>query len=93
MAKKDFSKYQQGVVGRYYENLGAIKLQALQEIVTELYLAPNENKRQRLWERAAKAMEQLKVPEKIIRHILEQRSPEVLAANVEDWLKGKGIKR
>ena len=35
----------------------------------------------------------IKVPEKIAQHILAKRSPEILAANLEDWLKAKSKTR
>jgi hypothetical protein len=73
MAGKEYSKHQQNVIGRYYDNRDAIMLQKLQELVTELYLA----------------LVNLKVKPAIVKHILEKRSPEVLAMNIEDWLKKK----
>lgn len=87
MAGKDYSKHQQDVIGRYYENRDAIMLQKLQELVSELYLADTETKQKRLWERVEKALMNLKVKPAIMKHILEKRSPEVLAMNIEDWLK------
>jgi len=40
----------------------------------------------RLWSRAAKAMEALKIAPRLMEHILTQRKPEVLATNLRDWL-------
>ena len=88
MRKKEYSKYQRDVIQRYYDNLDAIKLGKLEELVTELYLAQNTPKEDRLWERAEKAMIQLKIKPKIIEHIMQKRRVEVLAENVQDWLKG-----
>lgn len=90
MSKKEYSSYQRDVIQRYYENLDAIKLGALQELVTELYLAKNGPKEDRLWERADKAMVHLKVPARIREHIMQKRQVEILAENVQDWLKKKG---
>ena len=90
MSNKEHSSYQRDVIQRYYENLDAIKLGALQELVTDLFLAKNGPKEDRLWERAEKAMVQLKVPKKIIAHIMQKRRVEILAENVQDWLKKKG---
>ncbi len=89
MAGKDYSQHQQDVIGRYYENRDAIMLQKLQELVTDLYLADTETKQKRLWERVEKALKNMKVKPAIMKHILEKRSPEVLAMNIEDWLKNK----
>jgi predicted glycosyltransferase involved in capsule biosynthesis len=89
MAKKEFSKHQIDVVGRYYDNLNTIMLQKLGEIVTELYLADAEDKKKRLWQRAYKAMVNLKVKPAIITHIMEKKSVEILAKNLQDWLGNK----
>ena len=87
MAKKEYSSYQQSVIQRYYDNMDTIMLGKLQELVTELYLAKDTPKEDRLWDRAQKAMIKLKVPASIMAHIMEKRRVEVLAENVEDWLK------
>ena len=87
MAKREYSRYQSGVIGRYYENLEGITLQKLQELVTELYLAEGKAKEDKLWERAAKAMEKLKVKPAVMQHILVKRDVKVLAMNIEDWLR------
>ena len=87
MGKRGYSRYQQGIIKRYYENLPGQTLTRLGELVTELYLAKTEKKRNQLWERVEKAMAKIQVPAKIAEHILSQRKPEILAANLEDWLK------
>jgi hypothetical protein len=84
---KNYSKYQQDVISRYYQNLDVIMLGKLQELVTELYLADSQNKKDRLWDRAHKAMVKLKIKPAIIEHIMKTRSTTVLAKNVEKWLK------
>jgi len=87
MGKRQYSRYQQELIGRYYENLDTIMLGRLGELVTELYLAQTEAKQQRLWEKAHKAMVQLKIPGAIISHIMAKRNVEVLARNLSGWLK------
>ncbi|MCK4960398.1 MAG: hypothetical protein KAT00_13380 [Planctomycetes bacterium] len=87
MAKKDYSTYQQNVISRYYDNLDTIMLGKLQELVTDLYLADSKTKKDRLWERAHKAMIKLKIRPAIIEHIMAKRDVTVLAKNIEDWLK------
>ena len=87
MAKKEYSKHQQDVIGRYYDNIDSIMLQKLGEIVTELYLAESEKKKARLWDRAEKAMVNLKIKPAIIEHIMKMRSVEILAKNLKDWQK------
>ena len=87
MSAKEYSKHQQKVIKRYYDNLDTIKLQKLQELVTDLYLAKDTPKEDKLWERAEKAMRQLKIKPKIIEHIMVKRSVEVLAENLKDWMR------
>jgi len=87
MAKKEYTSYQKDVISRYYSNLDAITLTKLQELVTELYLADSSTKQNRLWDRANKAMVKLKIKPAVVEHIMKTRNVEVLAKNVEDWLK------
>ena len=86
MAKNERSAYQKEVISRYYENLDTIMLGKLGELVTELYLADTPAKKDRLWQRAHKAMVKLKVPPAIIDHIMQKRDVEILAKNLQDWL-------
>ena len=87
MVKKNYTSYQKNVISRYYDNLDAIMLTRLQELVTDLYLADSPTKQKQLWERVHKAMVKLKVSPAIVEHIMKTRSTTVLAKNVEDWLK------
>ena len=87
MADKKRTNHQKNVISNYYKNLDGIMLSKLQELIGELYLADSEAKANRLWERAQKAMEKLKIKPPIIAHIMTTRSPEVFAKNVENWLK------
>ena len=89
MAARGYSSYQQGIIKRYYDNLPRAALDKLGELVTELYLAKTDKRRQQLWQRVAKAMAAINVPESIAQHILTKRDPAILAANLEDWLKAK----
>ncbi|MHC4122703.1 MAG: hypothetical protein ACYSSI_03945 [Planctomycetota bacterium] len=89
MAKKELTNYQRDVISRYHNNLNTIMLQKLQELVTELYLADNAAKKERLWQRAHKAMLKLKIKPAIINHIMKTRSEEILAMNLKDWLSEK----
>jgi hypothetical protein len=93
MTERHFSRHQQDIIRNYYENADAISLQKLQEIVTDLYLADSPAQKQRLWDRAKRAMTQFKVPPKLMAHILAQKNVEVLAYNVQDWLKAAGKKK
>ncbi len=90
MAKKEYSKYQQEVISQYYRNLDSIMLQKLSELVSDLYLADSPEKLDKLWDRVHKSMLKLKIPPAIINHIMQKRSVEILAKNLQDWL---GIKK
>jgi hypothetical protein len=86
MAKQEYSKYQKDVISNYYGNLDAIMLGKLSELVSELYLADTDTKRDRLWQRAQKAMANLKIPGPIIDHIIAKKDVKILAKNLNDWL-------
>ena len=86
MAKQEYSKYQKDIISNYYGNLDAIMLGKLSELVSELYLADTEARRDRLWERAQKAMAKLKIPGPIINHIMAKKDVKILAKNLNDWL-------
>ena len=86
MAKREYSQYQKGVISNYYGNLDAIMLGKLSELVSELYLAETQAKRDRLWDRAHKAMMNLKIPPAIIEHIMAKKDVRILAKNLNDWL-------
>ena len=84
----EHSNYQKKVIQRYYDNLDTIALQKLGELVSELYLETSEKKADKLWQRVAASMSALKIPDKIAGHILSGRDVEILARNLQDWLKG-----
>jgi hypothetical protein len=83
----DLTPYQQKIVKRYYDNLDAIQLQRLAELVGELYLSEGK-KRQRVWASIVAAMEKLKVPQSRIDHLRQQDNPALVAQLVKE-LQGK----
>ena len=64
-------------------------LQKLGELVTELYLADTQTRKDRLWQRTQAAMVKLKIPPAIIDHIMKKQDVEILAKNLQDWQGGK----
>jgi hypothetical protein len=86
MAKREYSDYQKNVISNYYQNLDSINLTKLGELVSELYLAETNVKKDRLWQRAHKAMLNLKIPPAIIGHIMAKKDVRILAKNLNDWL-------
>ena len=79
----DFTPYQQKIIKRYYDNLDAIQLQRLSELVGELYLAEGK-KLQRTWQAAVVAMQKLGLPQSRIDHLLKQAKPALIAAVVKE---------
>jgi len=84
---KEHSKFQKGIIRRYYDNRGQIDEQRLSELVTTLYLALGK-KRAKSWKTAEEIMERLKVPKSRISHVIETDDPAILAEVVQDIQKG-----
>jgi hypothetical protein len=84
---QDLSRHQRKIVDRYYDNRGTIALTNLSEIASDLYLADTEGKQKRLWDRAAKAIDNLVKEELVTRaagdRALDARTPEALAELVK----------
>ncbi len=83
----EMSNYQRRIVERYYSRRDTIMLNKLQELVTDLYLADSDRKRDQLWKRVQAAMANLKVTPALADHILARRDPQILARHIQDWLK------
>jgi hypothetical protein len=79
----DYTRHQQGIIKRYYQNFDKIQVQRLSELVTELYLAEGK-KRDKLWQSTLAAMQKLKVPQSRIDHILGKRDLALLAGLVKE---------
>jgi len=79
----DYSRHQQGIIKRYYENFDKIQLQKLSELVTELYLAEGK-KKDKLWQTASAAMQKMKLPQQRIDHIIAKKDVTLLAALVKE---------
>jgi hypothetical protein len=91
MADREYSKYQQGVIRRYYENKDQIDEQRLSELVTNLYLAPAK-KQEKMWQTAEELLTKMKIPASRIQHVIASKDAAVLAKVVDELQKGK-IKR
>jgi hypothetical protein len=86
--KREFTANQQKIIKRYYDNIDTIASQRLAELVGELYLAEGK-KKEKAWEQATRAMENLKVPKARIDHLVKQKNPALLAELVKE-LQAKG---
>ena len=82
---KEYSKYQQNIIKRYYDNREAVSLQRLQELVTELYLAEGKA-RERQWKYILAVLEKLELPPDRIDHLRQQDDPAMLAKLVEELM-------
>ena len=78
----DFSKHQQKIIKRYYDNRESIALQKVQEFVTELYLSTGK-KRAKYWQHITGHLEKLGVDKKTIDHLVSEDKPELVAALVK----------
>jgi hypothetical protein len=86
MAKR--SAYQEKIIRSYYKNQDDIMLQKLGELVTDLYLAEGKAK-QRVWERIAAALKNLKIPETQIQHLAKADNPTLVANLLKELLEKK----
>jgi hypothetical protein len=76
---REYTRHQQSIIRNYYRNMDQIRAQQLQEIVTELWLAETDKKRDRLWGRVETLLEKSEAAPAEIRMILERRDVEALA--------------
>jgi len=84
MGMENYTKHQQKIIKRYYENIDQISLQRLSELVADLYLVAAGKKRDKLWGSAAACMQKLGVPQPRIDHILKEKKPELVAGLVKE---------
>ena len=82
---KNYSKHQQKIIKNYYDNRGAISLQRLSELVTDLYLAEGKT-RQAKWKQAINALEKLGISKQRIEYLRKQDNPALLAKLVEELM-------
>ena len=70
----------------YYDNRDAIMVQRLGDLLSDLYMAEGQA-RARIWQRAAAALEKLKVPAAQIEHVVASDNPTLLAKLYQQMLK------
>ena len=78
----EYTKYQQKLIQRYYDNRDDIALQRVQELTTELYLSEGK-KRTKHWESLALHLGKLGVKPDVIAHLRKEDKPELVAKLVE----------
>lgn len=80
MAKgQHLSNHQRGIVKRYYEHRDSIMANKLGEIVSELYLATDAKKAERLWKSARTALENTETAPAVIDQIVGSKDVRKLA--------------
>jgi hypothetical protein len=84
----EFTKYQQKVIQRYYDNRDDIALQRVSELITELYLAEGK-KRAKHWESLALHLGKLGVKPDVIAHLRKEDKPELVATLVSKLIAKK----
>lgn len=80
---REYSRHQQKIISRYYDNHDTIILTRLGEIQTEIALAAgNDKKLGTLWKRAATALAKTSIKPEIASRIVEERDLESLARQI-----------
>ncbi len=80
---REYSQSQKKIINRYYENHDTILLTRLGEIQTEIALASGEEKKlDRLWKRAAQALEKTALKPEQVAKLIESRDLEALGRAV-----------
>jgi hypothetical protein len=85
MGMENYTKHQQGIIKRYYENIDQVAWQRLSELVADLYLAEGK-KREKLWISAVSFMQKLQVPQVRIDAIAVKKDIEGLAKLVKELM-------
>jgi len=88
MAEREYSRFQQKAIKRFYDNRPEIDAERLSELVAELYLA-SDKKKPKLWESAGEIMLRLGTPQSRVDHVLKTADPVILAEVVKDVQSGK----
>lgn len=83
MGMDNYSKHQQGIIKRYYENKDQISVQRLGELVTDLYLAEGK-KKVTVWKNIVAVLKKLEIPDARIEHLVKLDDPKLLANLVSE---------
>ena len=87
MADREYTRHQQNIIKRYYDNREQIDSQRLSELCTNLYLASGK-KQEKMWVTAQETMTRLGVKQSRIDHIMSSKDPAILAELVKDIERG-----
>jgi len=89
MAKQDLSKYQEGVVKRYYEHHETIQSNKLGDLLSELWLTEDEKVKTKLWGKAQVALMRVGVDAQLIANVVGDRNIKKLGELVSAIDAGK----
>lgn len=85
MAKgQHLTKYQSGIVRRYYDHLDTIALDKLAQSASELYLTTEPKKIEKLWQAVERSLGKLAVSDTQVRAVLTSKDIKGLAQLVSD---------
>ncbi len=90
-SKGGYTKHQLGAIGRFYEHADTRHITALQELVSELYLADHagsDKAKDKLWQKASDVLARLKVEPARVQRAIGVRDPKALAELVA-WLSAR----
>lgn len=80
---KDLTRYQRGIVNRYYENHESIQSNRLSEMLSDLWMEENPKKQAQLWEKAQSALLRLGVAVDKVAAVVETRDLEALGKLIQ----------
>jgi hypothetical protein len=85
MAKgQHLSRHQQGIVRRYYQQQDTIAVQKVSELVSELFLASDDKKKEKLWATVAQHLPKLDAEGARCERVLTKRDLQQLAKLVNE---------
>jgi hypothetical protein len=77
--KRDYSPYQQKVIRDFYKNQDSIREQTLAALVSDLWLATTDKKRDTLWKKAESLLTGLGAPASTVAAVVSKRDVKALA--------------
>lgn len=86
---KDLTKYQEGIVKRYYEHQDTIRSEKLSDLVAELWLCDDEKQATKLWGRAQVALMKAGCNAQQVANAVNKRDTEALAKLVQQVDAGR----
>lgn len=85
---QSLTRYQQGIVKRYYEHADDAAIQRLSELVSEIFLVPAGKPADALWKRAETALARTAIAKERAAAVVVSRDVKALAGLVADLSPG-----